>query len=290
MAIDSFGGQSWLKGVFGKDAQKNNYASEQFIAKDFKDFKTLDDIAPYGILKDFKGPTETSTLYGWEDYPWSYQINKYNHRDDFPTERKIKIGIFGSSDVMGAGVEHTFAKRLQEKLPPNYGVYNFGSAGANMLVVHKKFQLVTHFMDLDIAIVSFPEIKLLSFRDQQFKVLGALTNIVPHSKEWVQLLCNFDEKQYDELNEEIKAGKEGIPLQLFLWKHVDNIARIARQKKIKLAMGGYARDVAFGLLKDYPDVSLPRWEWHDRAPMDKAHPGQNSHDDYANMIYNYLKV
>ena len=38
MAIDSFGGQSWLKGVFGKDAQKNNYASEQFIAKDFKDF------------------------------------------------------------------------------------------------------------------------------------------------------------------------------------------------------------------------------------------------------------
>ena len=55
-------------------------------------------------------------------------------------------------------------------------------------------------------------------------------------------------------------------------------------------MGGYARDVAFGLLKDYPDVSLPRWEWHDRAPMDKAHPGQNSHDDYADMIYSFLKV
>lgn len=272
----------------------HNYANEKFIATPYTEFKTLDDITPFGILRDFNGAIDVPTLYGWddEDRGWKYKINQYNHRDEFYTDREVKVGVFGSSDVMGAGVEHTFATRLQDKLPPNHAVYNFSSAGANVLVVHKKFQLVSHLMDLDVAVISFPEMKLLSFRDQQFKTLGALTNIPAHSKEWVQLLCNLSEKQYDELNNEIKAGKEGVPLQMFLWKYVENIIQIAKAKNIKLALGGWAKDVVFGLglLKDHPDITLPLWEWVDRAPSDNAHPGQDSHDRYADIIYKFLKV
>lgn len=271
----------------------HNYANERFIATPYTEFKTLDDITPFGILKDFNGAIDVPTLYGWddEDRGWKYKINQYNHRDNFDN-KEVKVGVFGSSDVMGAGVEYTFATRLQDKLPPNHAVYNFSSAGANVLVIHKKFQLVSHLMDLDVAVISFPEMKLLSFKDQQFKTLGALTNIPAHSKEWVQLLCNLSEKQYDELNDEIKAGKEGVPLQMFLWKYVENIIQIAKTKNIKLALGGWAKDVVFGLglLKDHPDISLPLWEWVDRAPSDNAHPGQDSHDRYADTIYKFLKV
>ena len=59
----------WLNKVISKDAQKHNYANELFIATDPNEIQTLEDLAPYGVMKNFKGPTETSTLYGWEDYP-----------------------------------------------------------------------------------------------------------------------------------------------------------------------------------------------------------------------------
>ena len=280
----------WLNKVISKDAQKHNYANELFIATDPNEIQTLEDLAPYGVMKNFKGPTETSTLYGWEDYPWKYKINEYNHRDDFPIDRKIKIGVFGSSDVLGAGVEYSFSRRLQEKLPPNYGVFNFATAGANILVCHKKLQLATKVMDLDVVVLALPDLKLLSWRDQQFKVLGALTNVIPHTPEWVQLLCNIDEDQYNELDEEIKAGVEGIPLQLFLFKHIDFMINMCHKKNIKVVLGATGRSLILGLKKDYPDITLDRWEWYDRAPMDNAHPGQQSHDDYASMIYKHLKV
>lgn len=281
----------WLKKVISQDSQKLHYANNDFITTDSNKIQTLEGLIPYGVMKNFKGPTETSTLYGWEDYPWTYKINEYNHRDKFPLDRKIKIGVFGSSDVLGAGVEHTFSKRLQEKLPPNYGVLNFATAGANMLVCHKKLQLVTKIIDLDIVILSLPDLKLLTFQDQQFKVLGALTNIIPHTPEWFQLICNIDEEQYNELHREIRAGVEGVPLKMFLYKHIDFMINLCHKKKIKVVLGAREKSLILGFRKEYPDLTLEdRWEWFDRAPMDNAHPGQDSHDRYANMIYKHLKI
>ena len=286
--------QEWLKGVFGKDAQRNNIENNELISKDplaVAKMTTPNDLIPFGVLKDFHGPEKVKNIYTWETYDWAYDINEYNHRDPWPLDKKSKrIGIFGSSDTFGAGCDVTYARRLQERVPPDYGVHNFATAGANILVLFKKFQIVTNMMDLDYAIVSLPEAKLISLKDTQFMVLGALTQVIPHTPEWIQLMGNLGLPEYQELHDEIKQDKEGIPLKVFLLKYVDAIAQIAIKKNIKLFFGGWDRMLYFSLQEMYSEITLPRWEWFDKAECDKAHPGQGSHDKYADNIFKALKL
>tara|TARA_Y100000361_G_scaffold121688_1_gene113684 strand:- start:2577 stop:3464 length:888 start_codon:yes stop_codon:yes gene_type:complete len=286
--------QKWLKSVFGKDAQRNNIQNNELISKSpefLANMKTPKDLIPFGVLRNFYGPEQVKNMYTWETYDWAYDINEYNHRDPWPLDSKPKkVGIFGSSDSFGAGCDKTYSRRLQELLPPEYGVHNTATAGANILVIFKKFEIMTNMMDFDTAIVSLPEAKLISLKDQQFMVLGALTKVMPHTPEWIQLMGNLGLPEYQELHDEIKQGKEGIPLTVFLMKYVDAIAQIAIKKKIKLFFGGWDRALYFNVKEKYPEITLPRWEWFDKAECDNAHPGIASHDKYAVNIFNAMKV
>ena len=252
--------------------------------------KTPHDLIPFGVLKNFKGPGPIQNIYGWERYEWSYQMNEYNHRDPWRLDKPKLVGLFGSSDTFGAGCEITYGEKLQEKLPPDYGVCNFATAGANMLVMFKKFLVVTNMMKFDTIILSFPEAKLISMRDQGFMALGALTQVLPHTPEWLQLLASLSKPDYEELHEEIKQGKEGIPLTVFLMKYVDYMIDIAVKSKSKVVISGWDRNLYFTIKEKYPEITAERWEWFDKAEYDKAHPGQGSHDKYANDLYKQMKV
>lgn len=252
--------------------------------------KTPQDLIPLGVLKDFKGPGPVDKLYTWEKYDWDYQINEYNHRDSWHLDRKKLVGVFGSSDSVGAGVDITYGRRLQEKLPTDYGVCNFATAGANILVMFRKFQVVTNMMKFDTVILSFPEARLISLRDTGFRQLGALTQVIPHTPEWLQLICGLGLPEYDELHDEIKQGKEGIPLTVFLMKYVDYMVDIAVKSGAKVILCGFDRNLYFSIKQKYPELTAERWEWFDRAEYDKAHPGQGSHDKYASNLYRHMKV
>lgn len=264
--------------------------TNSLLKKDPFKLKTLEDIIPFGVIRHFKQAGDFQNLYGWEDYEWSYSINEYNHRDKFNLQADKKIAILGSSDAFGAGVEFPFASRLQNKLPPNYSVLNFGTCATNILVLYKKFIAVTELLDLDTVIMAFPSAKMVSIRDQQFKVLTALTNVLPHTPEWVQLLGNLDKREYNELHEDIKQGKEGVPLQLFLMQYIDSIVRIAVDKKIKLVLGSWDTLIYFAMKQKYPEICLPLWEFQDHAICDSSHPGQASHDEYTETIYQHLGI
>ena len=222
---------AWLKTVL-KDAhsQRNNIAFNEVLSTNpeyLATIKTPHDLIPFGVLKDFKEAGPIQNIYGWEKYDWAYHINEYNHRDPWRLDRKKLVGLFGSSDTFGAGCEITYGERLQEKLPPDYGVCNFATAGSNMLVMFKKFLTVTNMLKFDTVILSFPEAKLISMRDQGFMALGALTQVIPHTPEWIQLMGCLGLPEYQELHDEIKQGKEGIPLTVFLMKYVDYMVDIA---------------------------------------------------------------
>ena len=229
-------------------------------------------------------------MYGWEHYEWAYEINEYNHRDPWRLDRKKLVGLFGSSDTFGAGCEITYGEKLQEKLPPDYGVCNFATAGANMLVMFKKFLTVTNILKFDTVILSFPEAKLISMRDQGFMALGALTQVIPHTPEWIKLMGCLGLPEYEELHDEIKQGKEGIPLTVFLMKYVDYMIDIAVKSGAKVVISGWDRALYFTIKEKYPELTADRWKWTDRAEWDKAHPGQESHDQYAVDLYRHMKV
>ena len=145
-------------------------------------------------------------------------------------------------------------------------------------------------LKFDTVILSFPEAKLISMRDQGFMALGALTQVIPHTPEWIQLMGCLGLPEYQELHDEIKQGKEGIPLTVFLMKYVDYMIDIAVKSGAKVVISGWDRALYFTIKEKYPELTAERWEWFDKAEYDKAHPGQGSHDKYAQDIYRHMKV
>jgi len=285
---------AWLKTVLkDTNSQRNNIAFNEVLSTNpeyLATIKTPHDLIPFGVLKDFNKAGPVKNMYGWEHYEWAYEINEYNHRDPWRLDRKKLVGLFGSSDTFGAGCEITYGERLQEKLPPDYGVCNFATAGSNMLVMFKKFLTVTNMLKFDTVILSFPEAKLISMRDQGFMAMGALTQVIPHTPEWIQLMGCLGLPEYQELHDEIKQGKEGIPLTVFLMKYVDYMIDIAVKSGAKVVISGWDRALYFTIKEKYPELTAERWEWFDKAEYDKAHPGQGSHDKYAQDIYHHMKV
>ena len=285
---------AWLKTVLkDTNSQRNNIAFNEVLSTNpeyLATIKTPHDLIPFGVLKDFNKAGPVKNMYGWEHYEWAYEINEYNHRDPWRLDRKKLVGLFGSSDTFGAGCEITYGEKLQEKLPPDYGVCNFATAGANMLVMFKKFLTVTNILKFDTVILSFPEAKLISMRDQGFMALGALTQVIPHTPEWIKLMGCLGLPEYEELHDEIKQGKEGIPLTVFLMKYVDYMIDIAVKSGAKVVISGWDRALYFTIKEKYPELTADRWKWTDRAEWDKAHPGQESHDQYAVDLYRHMKV
>ena len=149
---------AWLKTVLkDTNSQRNNIAFNEVLSTNpeyLATIKTPHDLIPFGVLKDFNKAGPVKNMYGWEHYEWAYEINEYNHRDPWRLDRKKLVGLFGSSDTFGAGCEITYGEKLQEKLPPDYGVCNFATAGANMLVMFKKFLTVTNILKFDTVILS----------------------------------------------------------------------------------------------------------------------------------------
>jgi hypothetical protein len=250
----------------------------------------LSHLQPYGILKPdhHKGISHSiNKFFPFEDHEWNYEINEYNFRDNFPLDAKIKIAVFGCSATMGTGVDKTYSAILQDMLPPLYGVFNFATAGNHIISMYKKFVAVTNCMDIDTAVMTFPHMKLMAMRDNQFKVLSSLTRVEPHTEEWMQLMTNLDQKEYDSLHKEITQGQKEVKLKLMLLKYIDGMLRIAKQKNIDLIFGGWDSDLYFSISKEYPTLTLPKWEWADFAHK-ADHPGIQAHKDYATYIHNKM--
>ena len=103
----------------------------------------------------------------------------------------------------------------------------------------------------------------------------------------MQLMTNLDQKEYDSLHKEITQGQKEVRLKLMLLKYIDGMLRIAKQKNIELIFGGWDSDLYFSISKEYPTLTLPKWEWADFAHK-ADHPGIQAHKDYATYIHNKM--
>jgi len=73
-------------------------------------------------------------------------------------------------------------------------------------------------------------------------------------------------------------------------QYIDSIVRIAVDKKIKLVLGSWDTLIYFAMKQKYPEICLPLWEFQDHAICDSSHPGQASHDEYTETIYQHLGI
>ena len=69
-----------------------------------------------------------------------------------------------------------FLMRKMQGVGGQNGIFNFATAGNHIISMYKKFVAVTNCMDIDTAVMTFPHMKLMAMRDNQFKVLSALSN------------------------------------------------------------------------------------------------------------------
>ena len=84
-----------------------------------------------------------------------------------------------------------------------------------------------------------------------------------------------------------KPDTQEVKLKLMLLKYIDGMLRIAKQKNIELIFGGWDSDLYFSISKEYPTLTLPKWEWADFAHK-ADHPGIQAHKDYATYIHNKM--
>ena len=103
----------------------------------------------------------------------------------------------------------------------------------------------------------------------------------------MQLMTYIHKKYYYSLHKEIIQFHKEVKLKLMLLKYIDGMLRIAKQKNIELIFGGWDSDLYFSISKEYPTLTLPKWEWADFAHK-ADHPGIQAHKDYATYIHNKM--
>ena len=110
---------------------------------------------------------------------WKYYINEYNFRDtwDFSETDSKKIGCFGDSFTFGDGLrsEETHVNYLRELT--NARVYNVGRGGASVERVVRIFAAFTKFVNIDVAVFTFPHVHREFFVDPR----GAITDLIPNA-------------------------------------------------------------------------------------------------------------
>jgi hypothetical protein len=175
--------------------------------------KKLEDIRVHGRfnydvfldrLKDSPGGFETAFSNNAENRlaekgeiseHWHYFINPYNFRGkwNIDTDKKIKIACFGDSFTFGDGIkqEDTYVERIREMIQDTE-LYNVGKGGASFERVVRIFAAFVKFVDIDIAVFTFPHIHREFFIDD----IGFSVDLIPHTHEknvhWKYMLPFFE--------------------------------------------------------------------------------------------------
>lgn len=211
-----------------------------------------------------------------------YYMNEWNHRDNWIPNKK-NVGVFGCSVTFGTGTDKTYAKFLEDQLPEEYSVWNFGTAAYNMVHMANKYAGISNIVDFDTIIMVFPHMRLMTLRDGLFRALSYHSKVEPETVEFLDMMACLGSKYYDSLFQDIYQGDEPN-LGHVLMKFADFIVDTAQKKGTKVIIGGWDDDLWFSMKQSYPELVIDQWYWEDRS-ADKVHPGQKSHKSYGDIIY-----
>lgn len=186
--------------MFYKIFRDNNRILAALNATSSNNIKKLEDIRVYGhvaaphflsFLKNspegfqipFSNQQETLLAKNGEIMEdWQYFINRYNFRGkwNLNTNKKIKIGCFGDSFTFGDGVkeEDVYVEQLRY-LIEDTELYNVGKGGSSFERITRTFAAFVKFVDIDIAVFTFPHIHREFFIDDT----GLVTDLIPNVDE-----------------------------------------------------------------------------------------------------------
>lgn len=109
---------------------------------------------------------------------WKYHINRYNFRDewDLSQTNKIKIGCFGDSFTFGDGLpsNELYVNYLSDMVDAR--TFNIARGGSSVERMVRTFSIFTKFVEIDVAVFTFPGIHREFFVDSQ----GIITDLIPN--------------------------------------------------------------------------------------------------------------
>jgi hypothetical protein len=238
--------------------------------------KRLSD-SPDGFQIPFSNHAEMLLAQNGElEEDWQYFINCYNFRGkwNLDTNKKTKIACFGDSFTFGDGLREEMLHVEQLRyLLQDAELYNVGKGGASFERVVRIFAAFVKFVDIDIAVFTFPHIHREFFIDDTGLVTDLIPNVDESNAHFKYMLPFF------ELHENYQKIKLSLGLNYIL-----DIADILG---IKVLFTSW--DVpTYNLLKICaPENTANKFFPNDldnKKARDKMHPGKNSQLRHAKNI------
>ena len=207
---------------------------------------------------------------------WQYFINSYNFRGkwNLDTDKKIKIACFGDSFTFGDGLpEEVLHVQQLANFFPEAELYNLGRGGASFERVTRIFTTFAKFVDLDIAVFTFPHIHREFFVDD----VGMSVDLIPNVGESNHHFKFM--KPFFELPENYQKVKLSL--------NVNYILDIANMLGIKVLFTSWDVPTHQLLQICAPENTANKFFPNDldnRKARDKLHPGKNSQLRHAKNI------
>jgi hypothetical protein len=207
---------------------------------------------------------------------WQYFINPYNFRGkwNLDTNKKIKIACFGDSFTFGDGIaeEDTYVEQIR-RLIDDTELYNVGKGGSSFQRVVRTFAAFVKFVDIDIAVFTFPHIHREFFIDDTAKVIDLIPNVDQKNAHWNYMLPFF------ELHENYQKTKLSFGLNYIL-----DIADILGIKVLFTSWDVPTYDLLKICAPEHTANKIFPNNLDNKKARDKQHPGKNSHLRHAKNI------
>jgi hypothetical protein len=207
---------------------------------------------------------------------WQYFINYYNFRGkwNLNTNKKTKIACFGDSFTFGDGLreEVLYVEQLRY-LIDNTELYNVGKGGASFERVVRIFAAFVKFVDIDIAVFTFPHIHREFFIDDSALPVDLIPNADTKNAHWKYMLPFF------ELHENYQKTKLSFGLNYIL-----DIADILGIKVLFTSWDVPTYDLLKICDPEHTANKIFPNDLDNKKARDKMHPGKNSHLRHAKNI------
>jgi hypothetical protein len=207
------------------------------------------------------------------DNMWKYSINEYNFRDtwDLSKTDSKKIGCFGDSFTFGDGLpSHELHVNYLSSIL-NMRTFNVGMGGSSAERVARTFSIFSKFVQIDVAVFTFPSIYREFFIDPS----GRIRNLIPNNS-------GNDEKYMKEffgLHENYQLVKLSL--------NINYILDIAEERKIKVLFTSWDPPT-YDILKTVAPSNCMSEIFPNtldqRSARDLQHPGKKSQYKHAENI------
>jgi len=218
---------------------------------------------------------ETLEFFAKEKYsakfPWKYKINRYGYRGDDWVFKKSPA-FFGCSFTFGIGVEYAAPQIVQtkiKKLVPNLGI-----PGGSAINIIKSFIAFSNFHPIDCAFISLPPISRFYQPVFQYNRWNSFNK-----------LPGFDNQKDDRQIFKMWTNTTDVAYTL---DYIDWAETVAKSNNIKICWTSWNTET-YNLLLKVGLTNAFQWPRLVLDARDDSHPGQNTHEDLANICLSIIE-